>query len=76
VTDRKSEKERQLAGGRGWGRGAESYNRKKTWPSVNHLILSGHAYPLLKISISYYCTSTFPDIVFDAAKLSPKIYHI
>jgi hypothetical protein len=39
----KTEKERQLlmgeGGGRG-GRGAESYDRKKAWPSINHSILS------------------------------------
>jgi len=41
---RKTEKERQLADGRGWeggGRGAESYDRNKAWSSINHTILSG-----------------------------------
>ncbi len=40
----KIEKERQLAhwkGGEGGGRGADSYDRKKACPSINHSILSG-----------------------------------
>jgi hypothetical protein len=44
VTQSKTEKERQLADGRegGWGgRGAESYDRKKAWSSIDHSILSG-----------------------------------
>jgi hypothetical protein len=46
ATRGKTEKERQLAYGRGGergeggGRGAESYNRKKAWSYVNHSILS------------------------------------
>ncbi len=39
ATHRKTEKERQLAdgrGGEGGGRGAESYNGKKAWPSINY----------------------------------------
>jgi hypothetical protein len=28
-------------GGEGGGRGAESYERKKFWPSVNYSLLSG-----------------------------------
>ncbi len=44
ATHRKIEIERQLAHGKGGeegGRGAESYDRKKAWSSVNHSILSG-----------------------------------
>jgi hypothetical protein len=40
---RKIEKERQLAdgrGGKGDGRGAKSYERKKAWSSINHSIPS------------------------------------
>ncbi len=43
ATHRKTEKERQLADGRVWeggGLGAELYNRKKAWPSMNHSMLS------------------------------------
>ncbi len=43
ATHRKTEKERQLAdvrGGEGGGHGAESYDRKRLWPSINHSILS------------------------------------
>jgi hypothetical protein len=39
----KVEKERHLADereGEGGGRGAESYDRKKAWPSINHSLLS------------------------------------
>jgi hypothetical protein len=38
ATDRKTEKERQVTGGKGagGGRGAESYERNKAWPSINH----------------------------------------
>ncbi len=46
ATDRKTEKERQLAGGRG-GKGmgrkpTNSYDSKKAWSSINHTILSGN----------------------------------
>jgi hypothetical protein len=43
ATHRKTEKERQLADGRGvgGGGGAKSYEGEKTWPSINHSILSG-----------------------------------
>ncbi len=37
-TYRKTEKEKQFAYGRGGGRGAESYDRKKAWSFNNHLI--------------------------------------
>jgi len=44
ATHRKIEKERQLADGsgrrEGCGRGAESNDLKKVWPSVNHSVLS------------------------------------
>ncbi len=41
ATHRKTEKERQLADGReDEGGGAESFDRKKAWPSINHSILS------------------------------------
>ncbi len=43
ATHRKTEKERQLADGRVWeggGLGAELYDRKKAWPSMNHSMLS------------------------------------
>ncbi len=39
ATHRKTEKERQLADERGGGRGAESQDRKKAWPSINHSVL-------------------------------------
>jgi hypothetical protein len=35
-----ADKERQFADGRGGGRGAESYDRKKAWSSINHSIPS------------------------------------
>jgi hypothetical protein len=44
ATHRKTGKERQLSAGRRGeegGRGAELYNRKKAWSSINHSILSG-----------------------------------
>ncbi len=43
ATHRKTEKERQLVdgiGGEGDGRGAESYDHKKAWSSINHSIIS------------------------------------
>jgi len=43
VDQRNTEKERQLSDGRrgeGGGWGAESYEVKKDWPSINHSILS------------------------------------
>ncbi len=41
ATHRKTEKEKQLADGGGGGvRGAELYDRKKAWSSINHSILS------------------------------------
>ncbi len=40
ATDRKTERERQFADGRGGRRGAESYDHRKAWSSTNHLILS------------------------------------
>ncbi len=46
ATHRKTEKERQLADGRGRGRGwrgVESYDRKKVWSSINHSKLSASA---------------------------------
>jgi hypothetical protein len=46
ATQRKTEKPRQLAdgiGGEGGGRGAESYNCKKTRSSLNHSILAEEA---------------------------------
>ncbi len=46
-SERKTEKERQLADGRlgeGCRRGAESYDRKKALSSMNHTILSGPSF--------------------------------
>ena len=46
---RKIEKEKQIAGGRGrdgGGWGAESYERKKIWSSINHSILILWVWPL------------------------------
>ncbi len=43
ATHRKTEKERQDAAarrGEGGGSGADSYDRQKRWPSINHSILS------------------------------------
>jgi hypothetical protein len=43
---RKTEKERQHLSawrGRGGGQGAKSFDRKKAWSSINHLILSAPA---------------------------------
>jgi hypothetical protein len=43
VTRRQTEKQSQLAdgrGGEGGGRGADLYNRKKAWSSINHSIFS------------------------------------
>ncbi len=40
ATHRKTDKDRQLADGSEGGRGAESYDRKKAWSSINHSILS------------------------------------
>jgi len=44
ATHRKNEQERRLSDGRGssgGGRGAESYDRKKAWFSINQSVLSG-----------------------------------
>ncbi len=50
---KKSVKYRQLADGRGVGGGsgggAESYDRKKAWSSINHSILSGVQYHSLGV---------------------------
>ncbi len=47
VSSNKPQNERQLAdgrGGRGGGQGAESYDSKKAWSSINHSILSDAGY--------------------------------
>ncbi len=53
-----SQKERQLADGMGGGRGAESYDRKKAWSSMNYSILSG-----FMSNLSQYCL-IWPDGLF------------
>ncbi len=44
ATHRKTEEESQLDGGEGGERGAESYDRRKAWSSINHSILSAAQY--------------------------------
>ncbi len=44
-TGRQRKRDSLLMGEEGWGggRGAESYDQKKAWSSINHSILSGHS---------------------------------
>jgi hypothetical protein len=43
----KTEKESQLADGRGGGEGARSYDAEKAWSSINHSVLSGRNHAAL-----------------------------
>jgi hypothetical protein len=65
-THRKTEKERQLAdeGVGGGGIGAESDDRKKAWPSINHSILSGQfspCYPFKRAMTTFALFSSLGD---------------
>jgi hypothetical protein len=58
ATHRNTEKERQLAPGRGGERGgrrAESSDRKKAWSSINHSILSGARMALFSLRLVHMC---------------------
>jgi hypothetical protein len=49
-------------GGKGGGRGAESYDRKKAWPFINHSKLSGLIISAAHIQFEFF--GKCPTIIF------------
>jgi hypothetical protein len=73
ATHRKTEKERQLAhgrGGEGGGRGTESFYRKEAWASTNHSILSAPPPSQELVRKKRYCRKWW------FASISPLFYTV